>query len=225
MSFKVFNVTKKIPLVIYKKAEKAALSFCRFQEHYESPNKEFRDSYFSFRKFKKWYIKENGSFSYPQDWGGFNFPSHIVENFNKGYFNPLMKREEILLSALNEFKPPYYVIGTFKDGNDDLDLFLKHEISHALFYTSRNYRKNTLDIIHSMPAKTLKALSQCLEYGYGENTIIDEIHAYIATEDFCHFESVDIPKKVAKSLKNNLNQQLEKRKICIHSLVKDIKSS
>lgn len=225
---RLIKVTEKIPLIIFDTNKEAALTLCRFQEHYESPNVKFRESPFTLRQFKNWYIKENGEFSYPEDWGGFNFPSSIVDKFKKGMFNPLFKREENFIKSIKGFKSPFYVIATFQEGNEDIELFLKHEIAHALFYTSPTYRKNALNIIKEFKEWELNMLKSTLEHGYGENTIVDEIHAYLSTDDMCHWMGEEEQrmltkrKKLVRLLKENFEDTLINKKIDVKKVAEEI---
>jgi hypothetical protein len=56
------------------------MTFLRYQEFYESPSKKFRGKSYKLLDFMKWYASENdGIFTYPRDWAGFNFPGSIID--------------------------------------------------------------------------------------------------------------------------------------------------
>ena len=58
-----------------------AMLFCRYQEFYESPTKEFRGKYFSWSKYMRYYKDhwKKDTFTYPIDWTGYNIPSKSLE--------------------------------------------------------------------------------------------------------------------------------------------------
>src|SRR6478736_5772065 len=105
-----------------------ALTFMRFQEHYESPK--FRNKVFSVGEFKDWYRTEYGSFSYVADWSGFNIPSYILNPFQAGLFHPLTRAEKALLRLIDKIAHPFYIIGTSKESPTDVH----HELAHALYH-------------------------------------------------------------------------------------------
>jgi hypothetical protein len=58
------------------------MTFLRYQECYESPNRKFRKKQFTLVDFMEWYSKKQsqGSFEYPKHWAGFNVPSYVFNN-------------------------------------------------------------------------------------------------------------------------------------------------
>lgn len=169
----------------FKTQSELTRTFLRFQEHYESP--EFRGKVFGLAEFKAWYrtTRKHGRFSYYSDWGGFNFPSHIVEPFVEGRFKNLTAREKRVLQLLKPHKgQKYYVVGGFGDLKDERRLnntlsTLHHEVGHALFYSDASYRKQVERILKNSHAATLRKMRKhLLEMGYHDAVIRDEIHAY-----------------------------------------------
>jgi hypothetical protein len=171
------------------------MHFLRFQEFYESPNPKFRGNTFDIFDFMEWYSKKygNGSFTYPNDWGGFNIPGVQIEscldelNYEKVEYNKydsiMHSVHESLMkhSGADKFSErthgDFYVIGCLSD-NDALE----HEIAHALFYLNEDYKKEVTKLVGGM-SKSLKnkIYSNLKKLGYTKEVYIDECQAYMAT--------------------------------------------
>ena len=71
-------------------------TLARFQEHYESPK--LHGKSFDFETFADAYAKKkDDTFSYYEDFAGFNFPSTVLRPFLAGKFNPLTRKEKAVL--------------------------------------------------------------------------------------------------------------------------------
>lgn len=165
------QILQGVWLVSFDTQEDLALSFLRFQEHYESPR--FRGSTFSLEEFKKWYATEHGSFSYVDDWSGFNVPSFVFDSFKRGDFDPLSDREKKLIAAFSDESQPFYVIGT-NEGSDALE----HEICHALYYIDPQYRKAAEKVVNDHINQLTPIFTKMADMGYHESVHVDEVHAY-----------------------------------------------
>ncbi len=160
-----------------------ASTLLRFQEHYESP--EFRGKVFTLDQYKAWYIanspkgsRATGEFTYYDDWSGFNFPSHVLDPFFDGFFDPLDQQEQVIVEMFRGRRgSKFYVIGTF-GGNTST---LKHETSHGLFYTRPDYRAEVLAIVMDISPEGRKKLERFLanSAGYHQDVWEDEIHAHL----------------------------------------------
>jgi hypothetical protein len=169
----------------------------RFQEHYESPNDDFRGKVFTLGVYRKWYTEKEGAFSYYADWGGFNWPDYVLDPFLEGLFDPLLPEEEVIVNLLRHVPKPFYVIGT--SGEEALD----HEIAHALYYLNKNYRSWVNEQLKDQSA--LKGMRKWLkEQHYHESVFIDEQNAYLAT-DQSYLDQLDAEYPI------ELAQRLEKR--------------
>ena len=121
-----------------------AMLFCRYQEFYESPTKEFRGKYFSWPKYMKYYKDhwKKDTFTYPIDWSGYNIPSHIVEGgidtFNKEteydvIMNDIYYFCENYPLRYNKPRTDWYLIGASSKDLRTMD----HEIAHGLYFTNK----------------------------------------------------------------------------------------
>lgn len=180
------ELTEDIFHVKFKTNNQLAKTFLRFQEHFESPK--FRGKIFTLEEFKKWYIpnspkgKKTGKFTYYEDWRGFNIPSHILEPFYQGKFDPLSYREKQLLNLFKDRRNKrFYIIGTSEDTKN---YSLKHEIAHGLFYTNPEYKRDVLKILDEIDTKSRDEINKYLSKsgGYHPDYWVDETHTYIKDE-------------------------------------------
>lgn len=193
-----FKRTGDLVHVTCESAEELARTFCRFQEHYENPK--FRGQVFTLGQLREWYCSFRGAWTYYQDWTGFNFPSHILDAFKSGSFDPLSRAEYRLLDALKSIPGKFYVIGTSPDSDSDV---LPHEMLHALYYSNDGYRNEIDAYFLNVFAQGLSPLKNHLrELGYHEDVIMDEVQAYLgASEDYLIENKISYPKSVAKRVR------------------------
>jgi hypothetical protein len=72
----------------------------------------------------------------------------------------------------------YYIIGHQKNSSNTM----KHEMSHALFYTDRQYRLSVRRLLHRHTYVLAKLGKYLLSAGYHANSIEDEKHAYVLAD-------------------------------------------
>ena len=177
-------------------------TFLRLQEFYESPYENIKGRYFSLEEYMDSYAKDQGNFTYTEDWNGFNVPGNIVVNFFTLYSYRLLKKEINLFKLLidiipNFFSGNFYLIGTHKNVNDLID----HEMAHGMFYLKEEYKKETLILNkenhHYSPLK-----DKLCEYGYCDEVIEDEIQAYMGTSSISYlrkkFKNIEFDKEIIK---------------------------
>lgn len=170
------ELSKNIFVLEFESQLDITSTFLRFQEYYESPK--FSGKIFTLNEYKKWYIKEKGSFTYYTDWSGFNIPSYVLKPFFEGKFNPLSKKEKQLLNLFKDIKNKYYIIGIHKGMNKKkIKYLLRHEIAHAMFYTDSNYRLEVLHILKKYDVSKIKDKLSSMG-GYARSVLDDEVHAY-----------------------------------------------
>jgi len=193
------------------------MTFCRYQEKYESSNPRFRNKDFELVDFMEWYSKDrDGSFSYPNDWAGFNIPNtlfhsqwyHNIRDKNKYDYFMLHAYyaiwHDIKYGSDSFFKtgsptdfgkegndPKYYLIGATNDWA------ISHEFAHGLYYLNPKYKKQMNALTKKLPKKFLDKVNSWLEYiGYTPKVFADETQAYMAT-GFPESANID-PGKLAK---------------------------
>lgn len=207
VKYTIKEVKPNIFAVIIKDHYDRAMTFCRAQEFYESPNKKFRGKDFNIWDYLEWYSRQNGdSFTYAKDWGGFNIPllvawecyegkkhSKKVERYNgvrslpdtwKSKWDETMKDivwtvQSRMFNKENERNMNAYIIGA---DNMNSELF-KHEVCHGLWATNKEYRQKASEVIKTIsPYQHYKVFkNNLLEMGYTAGVVDDEIHAYLTT--------------------------------------------
>lgn len=171
--------------------DELGLTFMRFQEHYESPNKNFRDKIFTVGQLRNWYSETYGSNSYHTYWMGFNFPSRVLQPFKNGLFDPLTSEENGLLHLLKYRNDDFYIIGA---QTSDI---LRHELSHALYASNPKYKKEIDSFLDSHTNKLAKTKKFILDKGYCKEVLYDEIQAYITDNDEEELINVTCPTIIA----------------------------
>lgn len=192
-----------------------AMLFCRYQEFYESPIKKIRGKVFSLEYLMKLYREhyKKGVFTYPEDWAGYNIPSHILDKarsvFNENEYDGIMDYiinhcETDAYNSNNGANHPWYLIGA-----DKLDSrTMNHELAHGLYYTNKEYKANCDNLIANIkPSHYNKVKKQLLKIGYfdSKKIIDDEIQAFFSTGLYRTFNSPEI-KQYTKPFIANLKK-------------------
>ena len=162
-------------------------SFMRLQEFYENEDRSRQGKYFSLDEVIDHYGDKRGIFSYPQDWAGFNIPGHIVDKFIKLHKHDFTEKEksmfELVKKVIDQYDHAkvdgkYYLIGVKSE------LYIDHELCHAMWYLYPKFRKEAKKLLKKLPKKQKKAIKRWLkDSGYADNVLDDEINAYLATSD------------------------------------------
>jgi hypothetical protein len=217
--YKLKEIYKNIFLVTISDPYDLAMTFCRAQEFYESPFKQFRGKTFTLSEFQRAYSKKfgEGVFTYPRDWAGFNVPGRVMEKFMSLTFedwgNPYDHTvEDIHYDIKEKNDGEYYVIGAEPNSKETIN----HEICHALYYLDNQYRERVNSIISELNSSIFKQFrTHLLNIGYSKPVIIDEINAYICID--LHQLTYDI--KMNKKEKKNLDLVQTKLKALFTSTI------
>lgn len=158
--------------------------FLRYQEFYESPSAQFRGKSFEILTFMKWYSLKfgRGSFTYPNDWNGFNIPGDTISKVwdlsitdRNTYDYEMLKAWSHCHTEADGDK--FYIIGVVR-GNKALN----HEIAHGLFYLNDEYRKEATLLVKKLPKAIREIINQGLKMlGYTPKVFVDETQAYMST--------------------------------------------
>lgn len=182
VKYKITEVKPNIFAVIISNKFDRAMTFCRVQEFYESPNPQFRGKHFKMWDYMKWYSEEYGrGFSYPDDWSGFNIPFEVMDKCFKD-----MKEFETPYDAV--MYKIYWHIRTMKGngkayviGAEDTkgDTF-KHEVCHGLYHTDKTYNQLVNEITDTISVQhKLNFRNNLIGMGYTDSVVDDEIQAYL----------------------------------------------
>lgn len=196
VKYKVKEVEPNIFAVIIKDRYDRAMTFCRVQEYYESPNKKFRGQDFNMFEYMKWYSKTYGrGFSYANDWSGFNLPYDVARKcieetmLETPYDDEMwyiLNRIEDLMDSIDD---KAYIIGA----GDLKGATFDHEICHGLWYTNKQYKKNAEALVKALPKKHYNKINkELLSMGYTDKVINDEVQAYMSTGLYTSFALPEI---------------------------------
>lgn len=190
-----------------------AMLFCRYQEFYESPYKKFRNKYFTWMEYMRFYkdVWKKKTFTYPEDWSGYNIPSNILQIAHH-IFCGETEYDNIMndiywycvsdVQKKNEGKDvDWYLIGASSKDLRTLD----HEIAHGLYFTNRDYKKDTNKLIKEIkPTHYGKLKKKLIKMGYvsDKKIINDEIQAFMSTGLYNDLDIKELKKYESKFIKN-----------------------
>ena len=184
----MFTIKQLYPSVFLLEFENGydlGMTFCRYQEYYESPNPRFRKNSFTLIDFMEWYAKENGSWSYPEDWAGFNLPSYVINHMVLGHkiadwnkydaemWGAYMKMKNMANSA------EFYIIGAMAGEEETVN----HELAHSFYAQYPGYKWDmdlALDFLSTEEGEWID--KQLANDGYHPEVFYDETQAYLATD-------------------------------------------
>ena len=161
------------------------MHFLRYQEFYESASPQFSGKAFHIFDFMKWYSMKygGGSFTYPNDWNGFNIPGNTIFDMRNQHLIPDKNfYDHEMYDAWKECyakvgSMKFYIIGVVK-GNSALS----HEIAHGLFYLNPEYKKEMKKLVGGLDPTIRKTINEGLKkLGYTPKVYVDETQAYMST--------------------------------------------
>lgn len=197
-----------------------AMLFCRYQEFYESPYKQFRGKYFSWMEYMRFYKKawKKDVFTYPEDWSGYNIPSNILDKAHDKFYKEteydVIMNDIIFYCSLNAqnknngTRHNWYLIGASSKDKGTMN----HEIAHGLFYINKEYKTRMLYQLSLIPKKTMDKIDKKLiKMGYVNDRKIldDEAQAFLSTGLYNGLDIKEIEKyekpfiKIFKDFKKN----------------------
>lgn len=185
MKYTIKEIKPNIFLILFSNHYDMCMQFLRYQEYYESPNPKFRNHQFTIIDYMRWYSKKygDGSFTYPNDWSGFNFPSYIIPDLHNKMIHDRNIYDYEMLNIYKHCKKvsnDFYIIGATKTDKTTIN----HEIAHGFFYTDSKYRKTMKKLVAALPTEVRTTMNVRLKSsGYTKKVFIDEIQAYFATND------------------------------------------
>lgn len=182
--FVIKEVRPRIFLFEFSNHYDMCMHFMRYQEFYESPSPKFRDKPFLILHFMKWYTHKygGGSFTYPNDWNGFNIPGDVIKSVHALGITDKNEYDYEMWMAWKECKSrasdqDFYIIGVVR-GNKALS----HEIAHGLFYLNPEYKKEMKKLVKGLDPAIRKTINDGLKkLGYTPKVYVDETQAYMST--------------------------------------------
>lgn len=139
-------------------------------------------------EYMDWYVFNSPSktFTYFEDWAGFNVPGNAVIDFFNTFTNVehQLRRKEIeilshVIDRITNDDSDFCIIGTYAGNSNSLE----HELRHAYYYMHPEYRAACDEIYNAMPPSLIAQVRQhLLEWGYVDDVIPDEIQAYFGSD-------------------------------------------
>ncbi|NDB56269.1 hypothetical protein EB169_10645, partial [archaeon] len=141
----ITEVKPNIFAVIIPNGFDRAMTFCRVQEFYESPNPQFRGKHFSMWDYMKWYSKEyDRGFSYPNDWSGFNIPFEVITP-NIQTFTPGLTNINCSVRTVRGTSPGGSETSYIDSGYESISLNDTHTFDNTKIIASRVNENEYLD--------------------------------------------------------------------------------
>lgn len=180
---KLRKEAERVYSLSFDNRKELCLCFLRYQEFYESDNHRFQNRTFTWAEYITWYAKKRGSFSYAEDWSGFNFPANTIRVVQKlgipdpNHYDRLMDGLLGLIEGEAETSD-CYLIG-FQTGHATT---LDHEMAHAAYYLDETYRYEVESLVLALPENLGESLSTAIQtLGYAKSSVLDEIQAFALT--------------------------------------------
>ena len=211
ISYKIKEVKDRIYSVVIKDDYDRAMTFCRVEEFYESPNSKFRGKSYSIWEYMKWYSQEHGGFTYAKDWVGFNIHLKSAIKCYEKIKEDLTPYDKIMKEIVSKIgldmfsKKKKIDINAYIIGSEDTkgDTF-RHEMCHALYSLDKKYKREMDELNSSIDPIHYKILSDNLiEIGYSTKVVPDEIQAYLST--------TKEHKKIYKGIKKSIIEGYHKK--------------
>lgn len=173
------------------------LLFLRYQEFYESPNKDFTGKKFQLVDYFKWACTKepkDHTFNYFQWYEGFNIPGDSLESSIKIRWDDANRYDDTMRQIADAIRSDnkFYLIGSTSKNSSVID----HEIAHGLFYLCDEYQVAARALVNDLGTRKWELMDLLRDEGYGENALIDEAQAYMATgltEEMAALDKLRIP--------------------------------
>jgi hypothetical protein len=213
---KVTEVKPRIYCVTVDDDYDRSMLFCRYQEFYESPYKQFRNKPFTWMEYMRFYKStwKKGVFTYPEDWSGYNIPSKILEKgvdvfYKETEYDHVMNNIYFHCAIDSQNKNDgtkcdwYFFVASSKDLKT-----MDHEIAHGLYYTNKEYKKEVVKLINNIKLIHYNKLKKKLiKMGYvnDKKIIDDEIQAFMSTGLYNGLDTKEL-KVYEKDFKKNFKK-------------------
>ena len=193
-----------------------AMLFCRYQEYYESPYKNFRGKRFTWMEYMRFYKNawKKRTFTYPDDWSGYNIPSNVMDKSNNIFYKD--SEYDVVMNDIyfycstdsqnknNGTRCDWYLIGASSKDKGTTN----HEIAHGLYFTNKEYKKNVTNLIKNIkPIHYEKLNKKLIKMGYVDDKKIidDEIQAFMSTGLYNGMETKEL-KVYEKEFRKNFKK-------------------
>ena len=210
---KVVEIKPRVYCVMVDDNYDRAMLFCRYQEFYESPYKQFRGKSFTWMEYMRFYknVFKKDIFTYPYDWSGYNIPGNVMQKANHIFckdteYDQIMNDIYFYCAIDSQNKNngtrcDWYLIGASSKDLKTMD----HEIAHGLYFTNKEYKKSVKKLIEAIKPKHYDSLKKKLiKMGYADDKKIidDEVQAFMSTGLYKTFDNDTFKKYEKEFIKN-----------------------
>jgi len=187
----------------------------RIQEFYESNIDGIRGAYFDIEEFMDAYAEEHGTFSYFEDWVGFNLHNKTIRKFFR-YFptRKLTKKEKAfkkILAPLLKSRKKFSIIATYEKPTKPYTTF-EHELAHGLYYLNVKYKRKMDRLTNSLQTFKKSCFKVIMNMGYAEDVCYDETQAFLATSSESYLKKKGFDKVISKPLIKQYREIFEEYK-------------
>lgn len=191
------KIRERVYALKFDSSYEMCMAFLRYEEFYECSNPAFQGKSFTLAQYMSWYAMQfgEGQFTYPDDWGGFNFPLNIIQQVHVAGITDPNHYDSFMLGIhglIDSVERDSYLIGfSEEDGYKD------HELTHAMYYVDDEYRRSANFIIASAGEGLVTAMKKALQdEGYAPSISLDEIQAYVTTGEMEMFDDIQDVEKL-----------------------------
>ncbi|HSD12631.1 MAG TPA: hypothetical protein VLC10_03665 [Patescibacteria group bacterium] len=166
--------------VAFKDRRTMNLAIGRVSEYGENPV--LARTVFTWDQLEDWWKTARGKKrqAFVDYWDGFNVPVSAFKPFFDGRFADLNAHERKLVAIARRLPRNAYVVATAKNAGRHI---LPHEVVHGLFAHLPAYRAEVSAAVRDAMSRgrLRRIVAALLRMGYGKQTLVDEINAYLVT--------------------------------------------
>ena len=185
--FFIEEIKPRVFCVTFHDHYQLCMTFARVTEAVEGENPKWGHEPFILDDWKEWYSNQgtNLSFEYSDDWAGFNVSSQHVFNIIKRGYKELTKWDQMMMSiwsiCLGKYEDAKFsIIGVSRKVIDEE--LMNHEIAHSFYAMNPKYSRKMDKAFNDLNSDKKDMICQILKsWGYGDDCLVDEAQAYLAT--------------------------------------------
>ncbi len=185
---KIKIIKPNVILLSFPNRKELTFTMCRVEEFYEAASDKLRGNKFTWAEFIDEFTNEEGHMDYFHSWSGFNVPGESFYWWAVN-FDDHSSRERAMIDLVYEninIDEKFYVIAA-----QETDSMIEdHEIAHATWYTTNDYRAKMQSLNSKLDANVRKQLIEGFtQLGYSATVHEDELQAFLSTSDATYLQN------------------------------------
>jgi len=176
-------ITPNVLLLSFPNRKELTFTMCRVEEYYEAASDNLRGKNFTWPEFIDEFTNEKGHLDYFHSWSGFNIPGESFRAWVDGCTDMSLRERDMVAEVYQHvaFDQKFYVIAAQESDVSVED----HEIAHATYYTTDEYRAIMQDLNAKLDNDTrVLLINGFADLGYSETVFEDELQAFLSTSTF-----------------------------------------